>query len=686
MFKKKGLRLTGALMRMNAQAWVCAAGMLLVACGGGGGGSAPGGDVGGGGSPAPTVSGLLPAAPALGATLADDAGAWRPLRDKSVYTYRGKHSVQGSSEAPSFYANTVTQVAQGSGVREDSTNAFNEGPDTSSSPVALQSGTIRQQIAVDLADGVKPLTLDFVELQSPVRANDRYVVADRRITDVGIDADGDKKNDGMDLAAWVQVVGEETLDLPNRTGVRTIHTNTTIRARVVLTTGAPGPIVEEHLGIWYAAGIGPVKVRRDSAHPSMVNVRLIDEETLVTYDGISSGVGFTTQPVKGLFPASGSTPAVAIPYPNGAVAFDASVVTISNLPDAFPAAGFTLTQLDTRGAVVAAKQYANTVTNGGSGHTLLRLGNELRLLYVGAGNGLYMLSFSADGQTLLSTTPTLLFAGPFTNLANTGPQFFKTVASGGSLWVLTRTYWDSSSIDQTRIELRQFSADGSPVGTPRLIESGSNATGVSSIAFTASDRRLMLLWNKGDQATAATGHLLIDSSTGAAAPAATADVYASLGPCTNTVAPVLTDTASLVSCSSSNQAPIVVTLQANGLVLTDASGSVRSDTLVPSDWITNQAPLSWLNNRDSDPLKLGFYGARYGKVFAEDVFETSYQQFAEVPLVNGIPDKTGYRLLARVQGSLASTSFAFSFGNRILLVGGDCYCQGGSLGTMLVWR
>jgi len=62
--------------------------------------------------------------------------------------------------------------------------------------------------------------------------------------------------------------------------------------------------------------------------------------------------------------------------------------------------------------------------------------------------------------------------------------------------------------------------------------------------------------------------------------------------------------------------------------------------------------------------------------------QKSYQQFAEVPLVNRIPDKTGYRLLARVQGSLVSTSF----GNRILLVGGDCYCQGGSLGTMLVWR
>ncbi|MEL4181558.1 hypothetical protein [Roseateles sp. PN1] len=678
MLKKLELRLAGTLMVKNVHVLAFAASMLLVACGGGGGG--------GGGSPAPTVSGLLPAAPTLGTTLAEDAGPWRPLRDKSVYTYRGQHSVQGGGQAPSFYANTVTQVAQGSGMREDSTNTFNEGPDATSSPVSLQSGAIRQQIAIDLADGVKPLALDFVELQSPVRTNDRYVVADRRIDDIGIDADGDKKNDGMDLAAWVQVVGEETLDLPNRTGVRTIHTDTTIRARVVLTSGALGPIVEEHLGIWYAAGIGPVKVRRDNPHPSLANVRVIDEETLVTYDGISDGVGFTTPPVKGLFAASGSTPAVGIPYPYGAVAFEANVVTISDLPDTFPAAGFTLTQLDTRGAVVAAKQYTNTVTGGGgTGQTLLRLGNELRMLYIGAGNNLYMLRFSADGQTLLSNAPMLLLPGPFATMTNTGPQFFKAVASGGSLWVLTQTYWDSSSIDQTRIELRQFGADGSNVGTPRLIESGSNATGVSYIALTASDSRLMLLWRKGYEATAATGHLLIDGSTGAAAPAAAADVYASLGPCTDTVAPVLTDTASLVACSV-NQAPTVVTLQANGLVLTAAGGSVRSDSLVPTDWITNQASLSWLNNPDSNPKKLSFYGARFGKVFTEDVFETAYQQFAEVPLVNGIPDKTGYRLLARVQGSLVSTSFAFSFGNRILLVGGDCYCQGGRLGTMLVWR
>ena len=130
----------------------------------------------------------------------------------------------------------------------------------------------------------------------------------------------------------------------------------------------------------------------------------------------------------------------------------------------------------------------------------------------------------------------------------------------------------------------------------------------------------------------------------------------------------------------------MVTLQANGLVLTGAGGSVRFGTLAPADWITNQGPLIWLNNPGSDPQNLAFYGTRFGRFFAEDVLETSYQQFAEVTLINGIPDKTGYRLLARVQGSLASTRFAFSFGNRILLVGGDCRCQGGILGTMVVWR
>ncbi|EFX60429.1 hypothetical protein DAPPUDRAFT_277535, partial [Daphnia pulex] len=322
MSKSKWVRLTGALRLKSAHAWACAAGILLAACGGGGGGES---NLGGGGSPVPTVSGLLPGAPAIGTTLADDAGVWRPLRDKSVYTYRGQHSEQGGSVFPRFYANTVTQLAQGGGMREDSTNAFNEGPDTTGGPVSLQSGVIRQQIEIDLADGVKPLALDLVELQSPVRTNARYVAADRRIADIGIDVDGDKKNDSMDLAVWVQVVGEETLDLPNRTGVRTIHTDTTIRVRVVLATGVLGPIVEERLGIWYAAGIGPVKLRRDAPHSSQADVRVIDEETLVTYDGISDGVGFTTQPIKGMFSVAGSTPAVAIPYPHDAVAFDANV-------------------------------------------------------------------------------------------------------------------------------------------------------------------------------------------------------------------------------------------------------------------------------------------------------------------------------------------------------------------------
>ena len=56
---------------------------LLVACGGGGGGNAAPAP-----SPTPQGTGLVPAAPALGASLLSDASTLRPARDQSVWTYR----------------------------------------------------------------------------------------------------------------------------------------------------------------------------------------------------------------------------------------------------------------------------------------------------------------------------------------------------------------------------------------------------------------------------------------------------------------------------------------------------------------------------------------------------------------------------------------------------------------------
>jgi hypothetical protein len=237
------------------------------------------------------TSGLLPPAVTAGATLADDAAVWRPLIDQAVYRYRGRHSLGTTFPPDTFYDNVVTQVAQAGGIVENSTNAYNEGPDTTANPVKVQAGTISQQVPFQVTAGASPLMLDFVELRSPVRVNDRYVIADRRVDDIGTDVDGDKKNDAMDLAIWVQVAGDDSIDLPYRKAVRTIRTDTTIRVRVVPSGGGTVAIVESRLSVWYAAGLGPVKVRRDSPQDNNAGLRQIDEEILVSQESGNSGVG-----------------------------------------------------------------------------------------------------------------------------------------------------------------------------------------------------------------------------------------------------------------------------------------------------------------------------------------------------------------------------------------------------------
>ena len=656
----------------------CLATALLTACGGGGGSTGPaGGDTT---SPVtPSGSGLLPAAVSSGATLAEDASVWRPLRDKASYRYRGRHSVPGGTEADSTYENTVTQLAQGTGMREDASNAFNEGTDTGSAPVQLQSGSIIQQQPFQFAAGSTAINLEYVELRSPVRANDRYVVVDRRIADLGTDLDGDKKNDGLDVAIWVQVAGDEVVDLPNRKGLRTIRTEATVRARAVLsTTGSTGPTVETRLTVWYAAGIGPVKVKRDAPHPTNDKLRVIDEETLVTYDGLTEGLGYTPLALMSL-----TTGGSGIPLAYGAAGFDNHVVALSNLPDTFPAAGFMLTQLDARGAVTAATPY--TAANIGEAvytPRILRMGNELRMVYLGS-RGISMLRFSADGKTLLSPAPVTLVPGPLgsVSLTTSGDQFL-AAASDSALWVVTTNAVDSSTRDQARLELRRFNTDGLPVGTPRALESGENVFGVLSLSMAASARHLVLLWYR-PYLDPSPHHLVIDVATGAAAPATATNLPSELGPaCQTQGLPVTLNASDLILCGTGGGGvPGVLTLSDTGLPVTAADGSLHSDSLLPADWPL-QSPLSLV----VDAQRLSFFNPRTQKLYPEDSLETSFQQFGEVPLHGGRVDASGLRVLARVPSSVLWPSFSYTLGNRILVVGTDCQCQTGKMGTLVVWR
>ncbi|NCT83796.1 MAG: hypothetical protein GXC94_11655 [Comamonadaceae bacterium] len=662
-----GRRLAGALVS------ACLGAAMLTACGGGGG-SASGPTT----QPAEPSSGLLPAASAVGALLAEDASAWRPLIDKAVYRYRGRQSVSGGTQRDSFYDNVVTQLAQGGGVVENASNAYNEGPDTDSPPVRLQAGTISQQLPLLLAPGAA-LTLEFVELRSPLRSNDRYVIADRRVADIGSDVDGDKKNDGMDLAIWVQVVGEEVIDLPYRKGVRAIRTDATIRMRLVPSSSSStvSEAVDARLSVWYAAGLGPVRVRRDIPHPNVPSLRQVDEQTLVAYETATTGLG-SSAAAQMLRSASGS----AIPLANDAVAFDNHVVTFSSLPNTPSALGFTLTQIDVRGALMASTAYpAEMLAERAYNGRLLRLGDELRLVYVG-GDGISMLRFSGDGRSLLSKTPTLLVPRPLGSVpyAASPSAPFLAASSQNTLWLVTQPYIDSAGLDSARLELRRFNADGNPVGMVQVLESGATAYGVRSVNLAASGRQLFLTWYRGLPA-AGPRHLVVDAATGQTLPDAAPPGTSDLGDaCQTQGMPLLRDAANLLACGYG--AERLVTLGSDGLALRTAAGAVRDTNPLPPEWITSQGGLSWV----SDAQRLGFYGRRYAKFWPEDNLESSFIQFGEVVLGSTGPDASSYRTLARIEHRILQPQYAFSFGNRILVIGTDCWCQGGNLGTLTVWR
>jgi hypothetical protein len=110
---------------MSNRLWlIVALATALGGCGGGGSGS---------GTPIPTpipvpplaVSGLVPAAPTMGATLYADAASLRVLRAGALWRYHGVEKPAGELAADfNSYTNTVTDVASGSGVTESATHAF----------------------------------------------------------------------------------------------------------------------------------------------------------------------------------------------------------------------------------------------------------------------------------------------------------------------------------------------------------------------------------------------------------------------------------------------------------------------------------------------------------------------------------------------------------------------------------
>ncbi len=223
-------------------------------------------------------TGLVPTAPALGATLFNDATVLRPLVAGASWQYAGI-APDGDS-----YANVITQASASPGVTESGTNTFDGG--ASSVHVTAVNGNIIQPDPIDAnGDGINDFA-NLIELRSPVRVNDQIVAIDQRLSNMVPDVDGDGHAEALDLATYSRVIGTEEVDLNGPPTQQAVRIDRVTAARVVLSKdGQKLPTVSSTQTVWYAPSLGVVRRRLDQPSESGIG-RDVTDERLTAWAGL----------------------------------------------------------------------------------------------------------------------------------------------------------------------------------------------------------------------------------------------------------------------------------------------------------------------------------------------------------------------------------------------------------------
>lgn len=665
-------------MRLN-RGWaaLCAAMLvvpaLLAGCGGGGGGGND--EPAGGGNPAlPASSGLLPDALALGATLSSDASTLRPLRDGAVMHYRGRRLFANGYE--SAYENTVQQLADGAGVREAQSNALDDGEDPGV-PVIVADGQVTQRQSLPLVEGQPALTVNFIELRSPVRTGDRYVSLDQGIS-AGTDLDGDGVHDTIAVAVWTDVIGPDTVTLGTGAALQTVHTRTYARLRAQYSSdNTVSETSEIVVDTWYAPGVGVVKTRADADGGLDVV-----EELLVSRDGIDEGIGASAAIVP-LAPDG-----TALPVPSQAVGFDNHAVALSQMPGEPESTGFALTQLDARGRIVATRnyRYAERLAHGGSGGSpsLLRWGDELRVVVL-TDAGLQLLRLDATGQRLLAERASLMPTGPLA--IGNDPKGYQVAADGSALWVsgldepvyddVAQTLWSTGW-------LQAFDGTGQPAGPRLMLATDVDPLSLFLMRLAATEGRVLASWLQIVNSSRQWHYAVADASAPALLATGLLPLAAggSASACEGELSPWWSGVSGALSCTGGPESPGTTVLD-EALAPRLAGGALQRDPLVPAALLpTNQNPPTLF----ALPTGWGLVDNRDDILWPGDPLPTAFLQFVDLPLAGSAVDLDSVRILARVPDAQIQPVQVLLLGNRLLVVGADCVCQGGRLSTQLVWR
>jgi len=620
----------------------------LVGCGGGGGGTESGDGSGGSTPPPSTSTGLVPAAPAVGAILYSDAKPLRPLIAGAKWTYRGTTS--GTSAT---YTDVVTQSAADNGVLEVGSNPDNTG--AQSQNVYASGGAIHIPSTLSL-DGTHVVQVDAIDLRSPVRVNDQFTLYDGAL-DSGRDFDGDGKTDSVEVAIYTRVVGQETLDLTNVPQVTAVRVTTTTLLRAKSSkTGEYSDVVSGTQDNWYAPGLGIVKHVTDA--PSVDGSRIVTTETLETFDGVTTGLG-NLDTVPATAPDGTQLKTLA-----GAVSFDTKALLLTYTGD-FAAQGYTLSSVDARGKVTASHSYTSDLS-----FTLFRVGNEARVLSTGF-NGIRLQAYDADGVAT-GAPPVTIRATPPNIAPLGGDNQIVGAASGDVLWLIWAEPPVSPSTNYTLIAT-PFNMAGQQLSAPTVLATNSTSLEFVNLRASGSPNRVFISWD--DSALSARRYATIEGS------ALTATVHPDgLGPFSlyGSYAAATSQGSALFWIDFLQPTPTF-----NGVEFDAAGVLLRAKPSVPVEaealgltWVTNPTSLT----SSSNATVVDTFVQAAGPLYADEQAPGRISVVTEFTLGAGPLATTGKaRYLAR--GTFPVPSNMVSLTDRVLLLNGL-----GPVSVTPVWR
>jgi hypothetical protein len=404
--------------RLPALALALACLSLLSACGGGGGGSqaapgAPQAATGQGASapgpgaaaPAPGSSSLIPQANTAGIVLYEDTAQLRMLSSPGTRTYRGSDDADSGRSTPVVYTNKVSlAVADDGRYTERHSNLLNGGASTLGA-VRIENGAVLASMQIAFREGAPKLTELLTELRGPVRAGDQFGAFERKNVDIGVDLDGDRINETATVAQYSRVMDNRETSVPVRVSVVALRVETQLMVQVTpSSTRLPGPVWKSVRNTWYAPGLGIVRRSLEQPNPIAGKPDRVVSEVLEEWDGGTEGIGALPTQVP-LAPASTAFAGKRLQFPQAVAGFPTHAVVAASVADRQISRGIVLAQIDPRGAIVAARDYALSELFPGADFMLeVRLiphGNFLRMTARLDDGTVRMAHFDATGQQIV---------------------------------------------------------------------------------------------------------------------------------------------------------------------------------------------------------------------------------------------------------------------------------------------